>query len=133
MWEENGERHLAVVDLAPMLHSLDIATKALHRGHHLDVIFRDHILECVDVDDTTQTRALVHGFNQVIDFVEAFKLMGDKFVERELTKEHLVHQLWHILTRLPSSEGGSFPDTASDELERSCLQSLSSGGDSNDA
>ncbi len=131
IWHVNSESHLAVVNIAPMLNSLHVATKAFDRGDNFD-IFLGLCLNLVDVDDTTKTGTLVHSVHQVIYLVKTLELVSDKLFESKFTKKHFVYKLWYILTGFPATESSAFPNATCDELERSGLECLSSSRNSND-
>ena len=115
-----------------MLNRLDEPTMRLIRLDHFNLVSR-LALELVDLNNTTQTFSLMHRVHQIINFVETIELVGHKLAEWQLTKQHLIDELGHILAGLPASESSTFPNASSDKLERSCGDFLPSSGDSNNS
>ena len=115
-----------------MLDRLDEASKRLLGLYHVYLI-GGLGLELVDFNHSTKTGAFVHRVDEVIDFVEPVKIVRHVFRELQLAKKHLVDEFRHVLARLPASEGGALPYSASHELEWPSLDSLSGGCHTNDS
>ena len=74
----------------------------------------------------------MHRMDQLIDLVKASELVSNILVNGQLADKNLVHKLWNILARLPTTKGGTFPDATSYELEGPGGKFLSSSSHSDD-
>jgi hypothetical protein len=75
-------------------------------------------LELRHVDNATDAVSAVHVVKALVDLLEV-SLVGDELVDPESTLEVVLDDTGDLASALDSSKGGSSPDSASDELERS--------------
>jgi len=79
--QEDRESHLALVDMTPVLNSLDKASSTLDRASDADVIGLRARFNSIDVHNTSQAFALMHCMDEVVNLVQAIKLMSNKLIE----------------------------------------------------
>lgn len=130
--EIDGEGHLALGSVTPVLQSLNISSVTSHIG--IDAELRSlNSLSFVDDNDSTDAITGVESINRFINLVDTLNDVGDVRVEGSFTSQDLVDELRNFSSALPATESGTFPVTTSDELEGTSGNFLASSGDTDDA
>jgi hypothetical protein len=109
-WKIDLECHLAVVDIAPVLHSLKNSSCIFNTACHLDYSC-SWCLVWSNLNNSSQAVTRVKCIDGLIHLVKPFKLMSNEIVNLEFAKDDLVDKLGHILSALPSTERCSLPLT----------------------
>jgi len=130
--EIDGEGHLALGSVTPVLQSLDISSVTSHIG--IDAELRSlNSLSFVDDNDSTDAITGVESINRFINLVDTLDDVGDVGIEGSFTSQDRVYELRNFSSALPATESGTFPVTTSDELEGTSGDLLASSSDTDDA
>lgn len=70
--------------------------------------------------------------HELLNFLESIISVSDVLIDRQLPRHDSVNEVWHVVSRLPSTESSALPDSASNQLERSGCNLFPSCGNSND-
>lgn len=108
----NAEGHVAVHYWGPVLDSLLNTAAALFTLDNFDRVGLRYFI-FTNMEHTSKALTTVKGINKILDLLDSFKIVSDVFVDRHLIQDNLIRKFRNVLYRLPATECGTFPLTAS--------------------